>query len=164
MNLGKSFQVQQCVDISTAIPPSLQAVHKSLNVDDDFICYVVCPSCDSIYEYNDCVIFHANGSKESKRCCHIKYPKHPRVHCRQSCNAILLKRVNTKTRYSLKAKKTFPYFPLKKSIERIVSQRGVLEICEKWRERQQHIPDSYLGDIYDGEIGRPLGLRIINFI
>ena len=33
-----------------------------------------------------------------------------------------------------------------------MSRNGMLEICEKWRERQQHIPDSYLGDIYDGEV------------
>lgn len=149
--MGNSYQLAQLTNISAAIPPSLNEVHKSLNVKDNFICYVVCPSCNSLYKYDDCVTLYANGLKESKRCCHIEYPKHTLASFRKKCDTVLLAKQNTKTGYKLKARKTFPYLPLKMSLERILSQEGFLEMCEKWRERQQNFPNSYLGDIYDGE-------------
>ena len=43
LSLGNSFQVQQLCDVGAAIPSSLRAVHKSLNIKDEFVCYIVCP-------------------------------------------------------------------------------------------------------------------------
>ena len=40
-SMGNSFQLQQLCDVGSAIPSSLKAVHKSLNIKDEFICYVV---------------------------------------------------------------------------------------------------------------------------
>lgn len=123
MSLGNSFQLQQLVEISATIPSSLRTVHKSLVIKDEFICYVVCPSCHSIYEYEDCIICSANGLKESKRCCHVSYPKHTHVSLRQSCNTVLLKKIRTKYGYRLQAKMTYPYMPLKKSLGRIIARK-----------------------------------------
>lgn len=152
-SMGNSFQLQQMYDNSTAVPSSLKAVHKSLNIRDDFMCYVVCPSCHSIYEYRDCIIHRSNGSKESKRCCHIQYPNHTQVSLRtKTCDTVLLKKIKTKSGYRLQAKKTYAYMPLKKSIGRLVARKDMLDMCEKWRSRQQSIPSSYMGDVYDGNI------------
>ena len=34
---------------------------RSAQIKDEFVCYVVCPSCHSIYEYEDSIIYKANG-------------------------------------------------------------------------------------------------------
>ena len=60
--------------------------------------------------------------------------------------------MKTKRGYSLQAKMTYPYMPLKESIRRIITRKDILDSCEKWRSRQQNIPSSYLGDIYDGNV------------
>ena len=152
-SMGNSFQLQHLCDVASAIPSSLKAVHKSLDVKDDFICYVVCPMCHSIYEYEDCVIHRSNGLKESKRCCHVQYPNHPRVSLRtKTCDTVLLKKIKSKSGYHLQAKKTYPYMPLNKSLGRLVARRDMLDICEKWRSRQESIPNSFMGDIYDGDV------------
>ena len=120
--------------------PSLTCFHCNVasNIQDD---YVVCPSCHPINEYDDCIEYSANHQKVSKCCCHIKYPNHPRK------NTILLKKIKirTKSGYCLKAKMTYPYMPLKKSIERIVRQKDILDKCEKWRSREASMPSFCLG-------------------
>ena len=60
------------------IPHSIQNGHKLLwnTTGDDFITFVVCPKCDSVYKYDDCVVT-VGGKKESKRCENVAYPNHP---------------------------------------------------------------------------------------
>ena len=43
---------------ATEIPHSIQNGHKLLwnTKGDDFITFVVCPKCDSLYEYDDCIV------------------------------------------------------------------------------------------------------------
>ena len=57
---------------SDFVPLSFKSMYKSLKgVDSDFLSYTVCPKCDSIFEYDDCILTKANGKSESKTCCHI---------------------------------------------------------------------------------------------
>ena len=38
-----------------SIPVTLQSLHRLLSMQsDDVISYVVCPNCDSVYEYQSC--------------------------------------------------------------------------------------------------------------
>jgi len=53
---------------------------------ESFVAYVVCPACDSVYEYEDCIITRGT-TKESKRCKHIPYPNHPHMSTRKECGA-----------------------------------------------------------------------------
>ena len=79
-------------------------------------------------------------------------PNHPYPTQRQPCGAILLKTVKTKRSCKLVPMKTYPYCSLKKSIRRLISQKGFLQKCEQWRNRSQKIPPETLGDVYDGEV------------
>ena len=65
---------------STVFPHTVSRAHSYLRNthNDDFTVYVVCPKCDSIYEYDDCVVY-VQGKKQSKHCKHIAYPNHPNV-------------------------------------------------------------------------------------
>ena len=76
------------------VPLNLKALHKSLLiVDSDVVKYVVCPKCDSIYEYNDCIITRASGNNQSKTCCHVSTPNHPHISRRKPCGALLTKKI-----------------------------------------------------------------------
>ena len=150
--LGTAFQSEKLVEVGAEIPMSLKALYKTLDVKDSFINYVVCPSCHSIYEFDDCISYGVNQSKVSKHCSHIAYPHHPRPSYRRVCNTVLLKRVRTKSGYCLQAKVTYPYMPLKTSVGKIVARKNILDSCEKWRTRCEKMPSGYLGDIYDGNV------------
>ncbi len=134
--IGLAFHCEGLVDAANSIPLGLKAVNKLLGIDpDDFVTYVVCPSCHSVYSYDDCIIKRAYGRSESKHCCHVAYPKHPHRSRRKACGAQLLKKVRTKSGQSLKPFKVYPYRPLKASIAHLVRRPGFLECCEKWRSR-----------------------------
>lgn len=67
---------------------------------DDFITYVVCPKCDSLYEYDDCIVT-IGGKREPKKCEHIAYPNHSHIRKRQKCDTVLLKKVRSGRSYTL---------------------------------------------------------------
>ena len=87
--IGQAFLCNPIQEMGNSIPMTLQSALEN----NDFLKYVVhvCPSCDSIYEYNDCVeVIRRNGQKESKRCQHVHFPNHPHASRRKPCEAILL--------------------------------------------------------------------------
>ena len=151
--LGVAFNNEALTNTSNVIPIGLKTVHKILGVDNDlFVQYVSCSRCHSVYKYEDCIETKANGQHEPKRCRHVAYPSHPQMSFRKRCDALLLKKVRTKRGYSLQPIKAYPYRSLKSSIAQLASKPGFLESCEKWRRRGQCVPDSYQGDVYDGNI------------
>ena len=101
---------------ATEIPHLIQDGHKLLwnTRGDDFITFVVCPKCNSLYEY-DCIVT-IGGKKESKRCEHVAYPNHPHIRKRQKCDTLLLKEVRLGRSYKLSPIKAYPYLPLHKSL------------------------------------------------
>ena len=95
--LGGAFK-----NITDLMSLNLKALHKCLQISKgDFITYVVCPERNSIYEMQDS---RANENHESKHCCHVAHPKHPQVSRRKPCGETLLKKVRSKSGYSLKPK------------------------------------------------------------
>ena len=144
------FHSEDLSNISNLIPVGLKTVHKILGANDNNIVrYVVCPQCHSVYNYNDCV---ETNQKESKRCSHVAYPNHPHMARRKPCDTLLLKKVRSKCGYSLQPIKVYPYHSLKSSIAKLIKKPGFLESCEKWRGRAQKVPDTFLGDVYDGKV------------
>lgn len=119
--------------------------------DDNFKTYVVCPKCDSVYEYEDCVV-RSGGERVSGKCTHIAYPNHPYHRLRIQCGAYLLKKVRTGRRSRLVPIKEFPYQSLQKSLGYLAKREGFLNSCEQWRQRASCIPQGYLGDVYDGRV------------
>ena len=58
-------------------PNSLYKLRKTLGMSgDNFIKYVVCPKCKSIYKYEDCVQIRA-GLQVSAKCKFVAWPNHP---------------------------------------------------------------------------------------
>lgn len=116
--IGVIFHNKQLENSSDLVPLNFKSLHKSLKClesDVNFICYTVCPKCDSVYEYDDCIVRRANRNSESKSCLHISYPRHPHLSKRTPCGTMLLKKVKIKSGYKLKPYKTYPYMPLVKS-------------------------------------------------
>ena len=102
---GRAFNTGQ----EHSIPNTVSRAHSYLrNTQNDFLVYIVCPKCDSIYEYDDCVVY-LEGRKQSKLCKHIAYPNHPNIRRRQECGAQLLKSIRTGRRYRLVPIKEYPY-------------------------------------------------------
>ena len=118
---------------------------------NEFTEYVVCPSCHSVYEFEDCI--ESVGSEKRSRCCrHISYPNHPHRSYRQPCGAALLRRIRSGRGHRLVPIKVFPYMPVQKSLQSLAKRPGFITACEQWREREGTVPTSYLGDVYDGRI------------
>lgn len=89
---GRAFTTSQQLNIPNTISSAQSYIftHQS----EDIHYFVVCPSCDSIYEYEECFTF-SHGRKQSKCCKHIAYPNHPNIRRRSECGAQLLKSVKS---------------------------------------------------------------------
>lgn len=63
--------------VCTLLPGSLYLAWRLLKVDEDeFIRYVVCPKCDSIYRFEECII-KSGTQLLSKRCSYVAFRNHP---------------------------------------------------------------------------------------
>ena len=145
------FKVRFSSNDQVQLPNNIVASKKVLKVIEhaSFIEFVVCPKCQAIYEYKDCIYTH-RGLQESKTCRYIAFPMHSQHSMRQPCGAILLKKVKIQKRVKFVPIKVYPYQPLSNSITYLVNKPGFLESCEMWRKNRS--PDDYLVDIYDGKI------------
>ena len=93
--VGNAFQRFQLQAFSEQVPQTLCGAMSRVGIAaNQFIEYVVFPSCHSIYEYEDCVAT-VGGEKVSNNCCHVSYPNHPHRSRRQKCGVVLLKKVKT---------------------------------------------------------------------
>ena len=110
-----------------------------------------------IYDYNDCIITRACGSNESKTCYHVPNPNHPHISKRKPCGTILMKKIKTKSGYSLKPQKVHPYLSLQKYFER---KKDFISNCEKWRSHATL--GETLGDIYDGFVWKSFESGFLN--
>ena len=87
--LGTLFDNYQLKEASKEIPLTTKTAIKLLGLcEDGIIQYVVCPTCHSIYEYEDCLTTLTNGDKASKLCCFVKYPNHTQPSRRGPCNTL----------------------------------------------------------------------------
>lgn len=87
--LGRAFSSTPLLDFLKHVPMTFKdALSRSGISCSEFIEYVVCPSCNSVYEFEDCVA----GELRTRYCCHVAYPNHPQQLHRQPCRAPLLKK------------------------------------------------------------------------
>lgn len=134
-------------------PTSLKGVQKCLNLNnDEFIQYVVCPKCDSVYEPNACVSKQLHGHLATKQCIHIQFPNHSLHSFRQPCGTLLLQRVCRGRGNNLKFQpyKVYPYQSIKKALIHLCNRSNFLMMCEQWRQMQ--VSTEYMNDVYDGNI------------
>lgn len=71
-----------------------------------------------------------------------------------------MKKIKTKSGYSLKPQKVYPYLPLRKSFERLIKRRDFISKCENWHSRATL--DQTFGDIYDGFVWKSFGSGFLN--
>lgn len=149
---GSIFANDKLQQLSAELPHSTIAAHKLLwNTSElDFVEYVVCPGCHSLFDFKDCIITQ-HGQKVSKTCPHISYSNHPIASRRRACGRTLLKKVKAGRTDQLVPIKVYPYQSLYKLISYLV-QKGFMDACEKWRKRMLLIPDTHLADIYNGQV------------
>ena len=64
--------------IAKRLPNSLYKLRKHLGLmnEDQFLKYVVCPKCKSLYDYKDCIQSRC-GRKVSARCKFVAWSRHP---------------------------------------------------------------------------------------
>lgn len=79
------------VVLAGIFPKSLYKLRKNVGLhNDDFIKYVVCPSCHSLYLYENCFEELSNGPMT---CTYYAFPQHSHVSRRKPCGHRLLKDV-----------------------------------------------------------------------
>ncbi|CAH3161327.1 unnamed protein product [Pocillopora meandrina] len=67
-------------------PKSLHLLKKQLGIDqDNFIKYVVCPKCDTLYNFDDCYELQ-NRKRVLKKCTFIEFPNHRQEEAQEILN------------------------------------------------------------------------------
>ena len=129
LSIGRAFSCDAIMDIAHSVPLTLSTVHKLISLENDhFVNFVVCPKCDSVYEFQDCIDMDNNGLQQAKDCSHIDFPNHPQASHRNPCGAKLLKQVRRKHGSSLVPIKVYPYMSLKESFGSL-SRGRVFLLC-----------------------------------
>ena len=132
-------------------PKSLKAVQKYLKLStDEFIQYVVCPKCDSVYELQACISKQLHGQLTAKQCVHIQFPHHPCYIYRQPCGTPLLHKVCRGSNVQFQPYKVYLYQPITKTLTRLCNRSNFLLMCERWRQLTAYT--EYMSDVYDGNI------------
>lgn len=141
--------------ISKGFPNTLYKLRKQLGLmdSDDFVKYVVCPKCKTLYNYKDCVERRC-GRKVSARCRFIPWSQHPHRNKRGPCDELLLKTVRTGTNMFLYPRMVYPYNSVVKSLQVLLKRPGFWEKCQEWRK--QTLPDNVRTDIYQGNVWKEL--------
>ena len=154
--LSRFFQIfRQMFATTVDFPSNILTARKLLQIktDKSFMEFVVCPKCQSIFKYDDC-IYKQFGQLEPKSCPFVAYPYHPHQSKRQPCGAKLLKKIKTRKGLKLVPIKVYPYQPLVNCLSYLASRPGFLELCEAWRTKSctAELSDTHLSDIYDGRV------------
>ena len=77
----------------SAFPASVYVAHKYLNIDcDNFIAYVLCPKCHTLYDYKK--MLKPGSTLTVKRCRFVTFPLHPMKNRRLPCNTPIVRPIN----------------------------------------------------------------------
>ena len=136
--------------IFAKLPTTLNQAKVLLNnTKDNFVKFVSCPNCHSLYQFSECII-QRGGTKVSALCDYKRFPNHPQSNMRQSCKTPLMKTVCIRSSViRLYPHQVYCYKSPIDSLFEILQRPGVIDLCEKWRN---HRLDAKLWDVYDGRI------------
>jgi len=141
----------EVAEFSAEFPTSLYMLKKKFGIlDDKFIKYVICPKCNSLYEYKECISKSISGIESPKTCSFIAFRNHPHASRRQPCGHRLVKEVITKTSKKFYPLKCYCYNSVRDSLQSLLQNNNLINECEMWRDRT--IPDGMLADVYDGQV------------
>ncbi|KAL2086233.1 hypothetical protein ACEWY4_017292 [Coilia grayii] len=155
--VGTLLHVDTIRHLARHFPTSMYLFRKHLGFSkDDFIKYIVCPKCNSVYSLDEAVktVNDVHGKtirRLSNTCYHVAYPNHPQKKFRQKCGTVLMKSVVGKGgKEHLCPKKMYCYRSLVQSIKDLRMRPGFTEKCEKWRYRT--VLEGTYADVYDGQV------------
>ena len=134
---------------------SFSVMCKNIYHDQAFVKYIVCSSCNQIYQLDDCV-YTVGSQKYSKKCTYVEYPQHPQLRRRQPCGYLLLKTVEISSKSS--KKKLFPfkiycYQSLEISLKRLLLRQEFISNSLLWKCNQAECHET-IQDIFNGHISR----------
>lgn len=113
--------------------------------------YVCCPTCHSIFNWEECIIKLPNGQQDSKSCPFIQFPSHPQAHRRKPCGTALMKKVKShENGLVLYPKRIYCYKSIIESLQDMLNQPQFISECEAWRTQSQS--SELYSDIFDGRI------------
>ena len=123
-------------------PRSVHLLHKQLGVDQDkFIKYVLCPKCNSLYNFDVCckTLF---GRKVAMTCSFNQFLHHRKHFRRTACGEPLLKEASLKSgETKLYPFKVYCYNSVTENLKYFLQRPGFASKCELWRSRG--IPQGY---------------------
>ena len=129
-------------------PTSLYVLRQLVEFDrDDFVKFVVCPKCSSLYDPGDCTQ-RIGGKLVAKCCTHKAFKKGKGA---RECGTKLAKKVAlTNGKECFYPFKVYCFNSVINQVEALLKRPNFAQKCEHWRERD--ILDGVYSDIYDGQV------------
>ena len=143
--IGITCNSEYLSEMVLMFPSSLYLLRKFVMFKrDDFVKFVVCPKCSSLYNLENCTR-KVGGKIVSKICSNKPFKKS------RECGASLAKKVILSCgKECFYPHKLYCFNSVIDQVERLLKRPGVPEMCEQWRERE--VNENILADVYDGGI------------
>ena len=152
--LAKLSNSPMLENMSLQFPTSLYKLRKIIHLDKQaFKELVVCPKCHSIYTLESCKKEVRRDMFESHQCTFQRFPHHPQVSRRSSCNATLLRKVVSPatSKIFLYPWKVYCYKSIINTLSSLFNRPNFMQKLNSWRTRPM-LPNGYMKDIFDGQI------------
>lgn len=136
--------------LSTGIPQTLCGAFHIVGVNrDNFIKYIVCQHCDSVFTWESGFMI-VDGKQIPNTCPHVPWPNHSQLSQQLPCGMVLMKTIRSRTGNTyIQPCKVYPYQSLKDALQRLILKSKFLDNCEHWKTRP--VTPGYLYDIYEGK-------------
>jgi len=146
--LGVTCNCEYLIQFCAMFPTSLFVLRQLVHLDrDDFVKYVVCPSCSSLYDPGDCTQW-IRGNIVAKCCTHKAFKKGKGA---KECGAKLAKNVLLSDGKTCFYPFTMYCFnSVINQLEAMLKRPNFAQKCEHWRER--NVTDGLYSDVYDGQV------------
>ena len=131
--LGVTCQCDYLVRFCSMFPTSLYVLRQLVKLDrDDFVKYIVCPKCSSLYDPGDCTQ-RIGGRIVAKSCTHKAIEKGKGA---KECGAKLAQRVILSGgKEHFYPYKVYCFNSVINQVETMLKRPNFAEKCEQWRQR-----------------------------
>ena len=138
-----------------SFPSSVYLLKKFFGLHKDcFQKFVVCPKCNSLYNYDSA--YETVGSRRvSKKCSYVEFPNHRHRAHRKPCNEVLLKEVKLQDgKVKLYPIKVYCYNSIIATLKIFLQRPNFASKCELWRERERTSVLGLMSDVIHGRVWR----------
>ncbi|XP_068716184.1 uncharacterized protein [Montipora foliosa] len=139
-----TFDGNSCfAELGKRLPNTLYKLRKHLGLlnNDNFIKFVVCPKCKTLYDYKECMQKRC-GRQVSARCKFVPWSNHPHRSRRGETVSLVY------------PKMVYPYNSVIRSLQQLFGRPGFWMKCQEWRK--QIFPGNVKTDIYQGNVWKEL--------